>query len=184
MQIFGVVGHSGMGKTTLLERLIPELVQRGLRVSLVKHSHKSIDVDRPGKDSYRLREAGCDDVVIVGRDRWAVVHELRSEPEPDFAEIQAAIRPCDLLLVEGMKSVGFPKLEVWRPGLDRMPLCKSLPGVAAIASDQAVPDVLVGSLHRLRLDDVCGIADFIVHRKESHHTAASPRLSLLPSTPG
>ena len=89
MKIFGIVGHSGMGKTTMLEKLIPELVQRGLRVSLIKHSHKSLDIDRPGKDSYRLREAGCSDVIVVGRDRWALVQELRGEPEPRLEELVA-----------------------------------------------------------------------------------------------
>jgi molybdopterin-guanine dinucleotide biosynthesis protein B len=178
MKIFGIVGHSGMGKTTLLERLIPDLVQRGLRVSLVKHSHKSIDVDLPGKDSYRLREAGCADVVIVGRDRWAVVHELRDDPEPDFEEIQASLRPCDVLLVEGLKALRFPKLEVWRAGLDRLPLCGSLPGISAIATDHAVPENLVGSLQRLRLDDVCGIGDFVVHRATTQHGPTSQQLPL------
>jgi len=73
-----------MGKTTLLERLVPELTSRGLTVSLIKHSHKSIDIDRPGKDSYRLREAGCSEVVLLGNERWALMHELRGAPEPSI----------------------------------------------------------------------------------------------------
>ncbi|MBL0390114.1 molybdopterin-guanine dinucleotide biosynthesis protein B [Ramlibacter monticola] len=107
MKVLGIVGWSGMGKTTLLERLIPELVERGLRVSLVKHSHKDIELDRPGKESHRLREAGCHDVAVVGRNRWGVVHELRDEAEPDLKEILAGLRPCDVVLVEGMKSESF-----------------------------------------------------------------------------
>ncbi len=71
MKIFGVAGHSGMGKTTLLERLVPAIAARGLVVSLIKHSHKNIDIDRPGKDSYRLRESGCKEVLLLGNDRWA-----------------------------------------------------------------------------------------------------------------
>jgi molybdopterin-guanine dinucleotide biosynthesis protein B len=169
MRIFGIVGHSGMGKTTLLERLIPELVQRRLSVSLVKHSHKSIDIDRPGKDSHRLREAGCDDVVIVGKDRWAVTRELRGDPEPAFEEILAAVRPCDVLLVEGMKSLAYPKLEVWRAGLDRAPLWPSHPEIIALASDQAVVAALAGPLPVVRLSDVCGIADLVLR------SAAAPR---------
>lgn len=77
MRVFGVAGHSGMGKTTLLEKLIPEISSRGLIVSLIKHSHKNIDIDRPGKDSYRLRESGCKEVLLLGNDRWALMHELR-----------------------------------------------------------------------------------------------------------
>lgn len=84
MKVFGVAGHSGMGKTTLLERLVPELRSRGLAVSLIKHSHKDIDIDRPGKDSYRLREAGCSEVLLLGDKRWALMHELRAEAEPSL----------------------------------------------------------------------------------------------------
>jgi ABC-type cobalamin/Fe3+-siderophores transport system ATPase subunit len=82
MKVFGIAGHSGMGKTTLLERLVPALSAQGLVVSLIKHSHKAIDVDRPGKDSYRLRESGCKEVLLLGNDRWALMHELRGAPEP------------------------------------------------------------------------------------------------------
>ena len=81
-RVFGIAGHSGMGKTTLLERLLPELRARGLSVSLIKHSHKDIEIDRPGKDSYRLREAGCHEVLLLGRQRWALMHELRGADEP------------------------------------------------------------------------------------------------------
>ena len=84
MRFFGIAGYSGMGKTTLLERLIPELTGRGLKVSLIKHSHKNIEIDRPGKDSFRLREAGCSEVLLLGNERWALMHELRGAPEPDL----------------------------------------------------------------------------------------------------
>ena len=85
MKVFGIAGHSGMGKTTLLERLVPEISARGLVVSLIKHSHKNIDIDRPGKDSYRLRESGCKEVLLLGNDRWALMHELRGAAEPRLA---------------------------------------------------------------------------------------------------
>lgn len=170
MRVVGIVGHSGMGKTTLLERLIPELARRGLRVSLIKHSHKDIDLDRPGKDSYRLREAGCHDVVVVGRNRWGVVHELRQAREPELGELLAAVRPCDLVLVEGMKSEGFPKLEVWRPGVGK-PLTGAK-GVFAVATDR--PDAVRAALPALRLDDVAAIADR-VWRTEAAASAWLPR---------
>ena len=108
MKIFGIAGRSGMGKTTLLERLIPELTSRGLSVSLIKHSHKHIDIDRPGKDSYRLREAGCAEVLLLGHDRWALMHELRGAAEPTLAELLPHMQPCDLLLIEGFKGGDFP----------------------------------------------------------------------------
>ena len=135
MKVFGITGYSGMGKTTLLERLVPELRARGLRVSLIKHSHKDIEIDRPGKDSFRLREAGCSEVLLMGRSRWALMHELRDDPEPPLAYLLSRLQACDLVLVEGFKEGHFPKLEVWRAALDRAPLWPNWPGVQAIASD-------------------------------------------------
>jgi len=135
MRVFGIAGHSGMGKTTLLERLVPELTSRGLTVSLIKHSHKSIDIDRPGKDSYRLREAGCSEVVLLGNERWALMHELRGAPEPSIDYLLGRLAPCDLVLIEGFKHGHFPKVEVWRPGLERATLWPQWPGIIGIASD-------------------------------------------------
>jgi hypothetical protein len=95
MKFFGIAGHSGMGKTTLLERLVTELSSRGLVVSLIKHSHKNIDIDRPGKDSYRLRESGCKEVLLLGNDRWALMHELRGADEPPTWETcPASLSSC------------------------------------------------------------------------------------------
>jgi len=124
-----------MGKTTLLERLVPELTSRGLTVSLIKHSHKSIDIDRPGKDSYRLREAGCSEVVLLGNERWALMHELRGAPEPSIDYLLGRLAPCDLVLIEGFKHGHFPKVEVWRPELERATLWPQWPGIIGIASD-------------------------------------------------
>jgi molybdopterin-guanine dinucleotide biosynthesis protein B len=135
MRVFGIAGHSGMGKTTLLERLIPELTGRGLSVSLIKHSHKSIDIDRPGKDSYRLREAGCSEVVLLGNERWALMHELRGAPEPSLDYLIGRLQPCDLVLVEGFKEGHFPKIEVWRAEQGRETLWPQWPGIIGIASD-------------------------------------------------
>jgi molybdopterin-guanine dinucleotide biosynthesis protein MobB len=113
MKVFGIAGRSGMGKTTLLERLVPELRARGLVVSLIKHSHKAIEIDRPGKDSYRLREAGCQEVLLLGDGRWALMHELRGDPEPPLDYLLSRLQHCDLVLVEGFKSGDFPS---WRCG--------------------------------------------------------------------
>jgi molybdopterin-guanine dinucleotide biosynthesis protein B len=163
MKIFGVAGRSGMGKTTLLERLIPELTGRGLSVSLIKHSHKHIDIDRPGKDSYRLREAGCSEVLLLGHDRWALMHELRGAAEPTLEQLVPHMQTCDLLLIEGFKGGDFPKLEVWRAAEGQAMLWPEWPGIVGVASDD--PDALpappppVGP-PRLWLSDVVAIGDF------------------------
>ena len=139
MKVFGIAGHSGMGKTTLLERLVPALGSRGLVVSLIKHSHKAIDIDRPGKDSYRLRESGCKEVLLLGNERWALMHELRGAPEPPLEYLLDRMQRCDLVLIEGFKQGGFPKLEVWRAQPGRPTLWPEWPGIVAIASDAPLP---------------------------------------------
>ena len=163
MKVFGIAGHSGMGKTTLLERLVPELTSRGLTVSLIKHSHKAIDIDRPGKDSYRLREVGCSEVVLLGHDRWALMHELRGAPEPSLDYLLGRLHPCDLVLVEGFKDGNFPKIEVWRAEAGRPPLWPHWPGILGIASEATDiwPELPADHALPLRLDlaDTCAIAD-------------------------
>lgn len=157
-----------MGKTTLLERLVPELASRGLVVSLIKHSHKNIDIDRPGKDSYRLREAGCNEVLLLGNDRWALMHELRGEPEPPLDYLLDRMQHCDVVLVEGFKGGDFPKLEVWRQSVGKPTLWPDWPGIVAIAGDDlpSAPQELsvTPGLARLALQDVPAIADFVLNR--------------------
>ena len=159
-RVFGIAGHSGMGKTTLLERLLPELRARGLSVSLIKHSHKDIEIDRPGKDSYRLREAGCHEVLLLGRQRWALMHELRGADEPPLDYLLDRLQACDLVLVEGFKGGDFPKLEIWRAEPGREPLAGSWPGIIGIASDGPLPEGVPPGLKRLDLADTGSIADF------------------------
>jgi molybdopterin-guanine dinucleotide biosynthesis adapter protein len=153
-----------MGKTTLLERLVPALTARGLVVSLIKHSHKAIEIDRPGKDSYRLREAGCTEVVLLGHERWALMHELRGAPEPPLAYLLGRLQPCDLVLVEGFKQDDFPKLEVWRPSIGKPLLWPNWPGIVGIASDEPRPvgeaDAGAAELPWLDLRDTAALADF------------------------
>ncbi len=112
--VLGVAGYSGSGKTTLLEKLIPALTQRGIRVSALKHAHHHFDVDVPGKDSWRLRQSGAGEVLVVSARRWVLMHELLAEPEPALDELLGHLSPCDLVLVEGFKQSAIPKLEVWR----------------------------------------------------------------------
>lgn len=166
MKIFGIAGHSGMGKTMLLERLMPEMTARGLVVSLIKHSHKNIDIDHPGKDSYRLRESGCKEVLLLGQNRWALMHELRDAPEPSLDDLLTRMTHCDLVLIEGFKHGQFPKLEVWRASEGKQTLWPDLPGIVAIASDEpsslsSLTDDASNPAHLL-LSDVGVIADFVL----------------------
>jgi len=160
MKVFGIAGHSGMGKTTLLARLVPALVARGLRVSMIKHSHKDIEVDRPGKDSYRLREAGCHEVLLLGSTRWALMHELRGAAEPPLDYLLERLQDVDLVLVEGFKHGDFPKLEVWRAEAGKPTLSPAWPGIRAIASDDRVE--AADGVAVLALAATDAIADFVL----------------------
>jgi molybdopterin-guanine dinucleotide biosynthesis protein B len=134
MKVLGVVGWSSSGKTTLLTAILPLLKASGLTVSTIKHAHHDFDMDRPGKDSYRHREAGAHEVLVVSGARWALLHELAGS-EPSLADLLKRLDPVDLLLVEGYKSHAFPKLEVYRPALGKPPVWPDVPNVIAVASD-------------------------------------------------
>ncbi len=157
MNVFGIAGWSNAGKTTLIERLLPRLVAGGLRVSVVKHAHEAFDVDRPGKDSYRFREAGSHEVLVSSPARWALMREHRGAPEADLDELLSHLSDCDLVLVEGFKRDPIPKLEVHRVANGKPLLAPGDPRIVAIASDEPV-DV---GLPRFDLDDVDAIAAFI-----------------------
>jgi molybdopterin-guanine dinucleotide biosynthesis protein B len=158
MKTFGFAGWSGSGKTTLIEKLIPRLVQRGLRVSLMKHAHHTFDVDHPGKDSYRHRQAGASEVLVTSSRRWVLMHELRGAPEPSFDDLVKRVSPCDLLIVEGFKFAPIPKLEVWRAETGEALLHPNDPHIVALATDARVET----KLPVLDLNDDAGIAAFIV----------------------
>jgi molybdopterin-guanine dinucleotide biosynthesis protein B len=164
-RVFGFAGWSGSGKTTLIERLVPRLVARGVVVSLVKHAHHEFDIDQPGKDSYRHRHAGCTEVLISSRVRWALVHELRGADELTLTQALARLSRCDLALVEGYKSAPIPKLEIWRPEIGKPLLFPDDANIVAIATSGTEP-LPVGepprALPRYRLDDVEGIATLIL----------------------
>lgn len=165
MKVFGFAGYSGSGKTTLIEQLIPRFVLRGLRVSLIKHAHHLFDIDKPGKDSYRHREAGASEVLITSGQRWVLMHELREEPEPSLHEQLQRFSPCDLVLVEGYKRAAIPKLEVHRPALGKDPLYPDDPNIVAVASDAPVAT----ALPRLDLNDPDAIVEFISEHLEGVH---------------
>ena len=142
MKVFGFAGWSGSGKTTLVGKVIPLLVGRGLRVSLIKHAHHSFDVDHPGKDSYRHRQAGATEVLVTSSRRWVLMHELRSGREPPFEAQLKQLSPCDLVLVEGFKFAPVPKMEVWRAVTGEPPLHPNDPHIVAVASDAPVDTAL------------------------------------------
>lgn len=157
MKVLGLAGWSGSGKTTLMVRLIPALRARGLIVSTVKHAHHRFDVDTPGKDSFRHREAGATEVLVASGNRYALMHELRDEPEPPLSELLVKMSPVDLVLVEGFKREGHPKIEVYRSANGKAPLYPDDDGIIAVASDAEMD---TGALPRLNLNDIEGIADF------------------------
>ncbi|MBV8130989.1 MAG: molybdopterin-guanine dinucleotide biosynthesis protein B [Alphaproteobacteria bacterium] len=165
MRIFGLAGWSGSGKTTLMTALIPELVSRGFTVSTLKHAHHAFDVDQPGKDSWRHRQAGAQEVMISSQNRWALMRELRGAPEPTFDELVRRMSPVDLLLVEGFKRNPHPKIEVYRPSLRKPPLHPEDPLVVAIASDEMLPGL---TLPWLPLSDAGAVAAFILGHDKHH----------------
>ncbi|MBL8580870.1 MAG: molybdopterin-guanine dinucleotide biosynthesis protein B [Rhizobiaceae bacterium] len=158
--VFGITGWKNSGKTTLTERLVAHLVALGLRVSTVKHAHHAFDIDKAGTDSFRHRAAGASEVAIVSGQRFAIMHELREEPEPELTEILARLAPCDLVLIEGYKRENHPKIEVRRLGARSVePLAPNDPSILAIAADSPQN---AGNLPVFGLDDIAGIAAFIL----------------------
>jgi molybdopterin-guanine dinucleotide biosynthesis protein B len=158
-RVFGITGWKNSGKTTLTEKLVTELVARGWTVSTVKHAHHDFDIDKPGADSFRHREAGATEVAIVSGRRWALMHELRGEDEPTLDDILARLGPSDIVLVEGYKREAHKKIEARRiEAKDRTPLSANDPNIVAIAADHAIEGE---KLPVFDLDDTKSIADFI-----------------------
>ncbi len=164
MKTLGISGWSGCGKTTLIVTLIPRLRARGWTVSTLKHAHHDVDLDTPGKDTWRHREAGAQEVILATGRRWALLHELREEPEPSLADLLTYLQPVDLVLVEGWKRGAYPKLEIWRLiNESQPPRFPDDPTIIAVASDLSLDPARYGrpDLSMLPLNDVEAIADFI-----------------------
>ncbi len=163
--LVGFAAFSGTGKTTLLLKLLPLLKDAGLRIAVVKHAHHSFEMDRPGKDSYRLRKAGADEILVAGRHRIGWIRETpRRGEEPGLDEALALLDPAglDLVLVEGFKAEAFPKIELHRTALGRPLLFPQDPSIIAIAADAGELSRDPGALPRLSLDDSDQIAGFIL----------------------
>lgn len=159
MRIIGLSGWSGSGKTTLLKKLIPRLIARGVKVSTLKHAHHGFDLDQPGKDSYSHRAAGATEVIISSGKRWAIMHELREEPEWDLWALVRKMSPVDLVLVEGFKRDAFPKLEIHRSENGKPLIHPDDPHIVAVASDVPLPQARVPVIN---LDDIEEIADLVL----------------------
>ena len=158
--VFGFAGWSGSGKTTLLEQLIPRFTQAGLTVSVIKHAHHRVDIDKPGKDSWRHREAGATEVLVTTDQRWALMHELRGAPEPTLDEHLSHMSPCDLVLVEGFKAAPIAKIEVHRPSVGKPLLHPDDASIVAIATDET----LSVPLPVLDIDDPDAVVAFILQQ--------------------
>ena len=162
MKIFGVTGWKNSGKTGLMERLITEFTTRGLTVSSIKHAHHSFDIDHPGRDSYRHRDAGARQVLLASRNRWALMHELRYEDEPSLGDLLKQLSPVDLVLIEGYKRDRHPKIEAHRKETGQPLIAPEDETIVAVASDTSV------AVDRpvLDLNDTAAIANFIAQYLE------------------
>lgn len=158
MRVYGVVGWKNAGKTGLMERLVTEICGRGLSVSTIKHAHHSFDVDHPGKDSHRHRQAGATEVLLASRKRFALMHEMKGETEPPLSELLAKLAPVDLILIEGYKRDTHPKVEAHRAETGNPLIATGDETVRAVASD--VPLDLDRPV--FDLNDTRAIADFIL----------------------
>ena len=158
MKIWGVTGWKNSGKTGLMERLVAEFTSRGFNVSTLKHAHHAFDVDQPGKDSHRHRQAGASEVLLSSGRRWALMRELRDEEEPGLEALLAKLSPVDLIVVEGFKTGPHPKIEAHRPETGQPLIAPGDPTIRAVAST-GTPET--GGAPLLSLDDTGAIADFI-----------------------
>ncbi|KXW56718.1 molybdopterin-guanine dinucleotide biosynthesis protein B [Ferrovum sp. PN-J185] len=157
-KIIGFAGYSGSGKTTLIEKLIPIFTGKGLRVSVIKHAHHRFDIDIPGKDSWRHREAGATEVLVASSHRWVLMHELRNEPEPDLDQLINRLTDPDIIIVEGFKTHPIKKIEVWRELTQHPRIAPNDPHVVAVASDKPTQDNLI----QLDINQPQQIVEFIL----------------------
>lgn len=159
MRVIGLAGWSGAGKTTLIEKLIPELRRRGLTVSTLKHAHHAFDMDRPGKDSHRHREAGAEQVLVASSQRLALLTELRDAPEPRLGDLLRMFAAVDLVLIEGFRSDAHAKIEIHRAANGKPLRHPEDAQIVALVSDLAAPPAHLPHAH---LDDVKAVADLVL----------------------
>lgn len=163
MNVIGIIGWKNSGKTTLASALVRELSSRGLTVSSIKHAHHMVDVDQPGTDSYKHREAGAREVILAGGQRFAIMHELRGTREPTLDELLTRLAPCDWVVVEGFKAHSHARIEVHRQESSRAPLYRDDPDIVAVAADYAAD--FPGPV--FDVNDISTIADFVLNRESA-----------------
>ncbi|EGQ8041667.1 bifunctional molybdopterin-guanine dinucleotide biosynthesis adaptor protein MobB/molybdopterin molybdotransferase MoeA [Vibrio alginolyticus] len=158
--ILGFAAYSGTGKTTLLEALLPKLTEAGLRIGMLKHAHHNFDVDKPGKDSYRLRKAGASQMLIASRNRFALMTETpEAEAEFEYLLTRFDEDMLDVVLVEGCKNIAFPKIELHREEVGKPWLYPNDENIIAIASDSGELD---SELPQMNINDLEAIAQFVI----------------------
>ena len=162
MHIIGLAGWSGSGKTTLLVKLITYITELGYTVSTVKHAHHGFDVDKPGKDSYRHRSSGAKEVLVASANRWALMHELVDEVEPNLNLLLGHMTNVELVIVEGYKNEALNKIEVNRSAINKPLIADTDNSVIAIASDETTKSIKNLELPILNLNDAEEIAHFIL----------------------
>ena len=161
MRIFGIIGWSGSGKTTVITKLIPEITARGYKVSTIKHNHHAFDVDKPGKDSYSHRLAGATEVLVGSAKKWALIHEKKKDNEEDnINTLVSRMEKVDLVLVEGFKNLNHSKMEIFRKDLKKPTLFDNDNSIVALISNSEIPEA---GIPRFTPSDIKGIADFIVN---------------------
>ncbi len=159
--VLGFAAYSGTGKTTLLKQLLPLLRGRGLRIGMIKHAHHNFDIDTPGKDSYELRKAGANEMLIASGKRWALMVETEQEGDPVLQEMLERLDQdnLDLVLVEGFKHEEFSKIELHRPSVGKPLIFPEDPNVIAIATDAEFSQAT--ELPILDINDIAAVAEFV-----------------------
>ena len=170
MKVISIVGHSGSGKTTLVEKLIRELCVRGVKVATIKHAHHKVELDTPGKDSYRYKDAGAVMSMLLTRDALQLVADAKVERDPEQLA-QRFLGEADLVLAEGFSHAPGAKIEVLRRACDKPPRCAIEDGLIAIVTDM---DEVYPQLPHFGLEDVSGIVDFILHRTAQQSVRGEP----------
>lgn len=166
--VLGFAAYSGTGKTTLLVQLLPLLKKRGLRIAVIKHAHHDFDIDKPGKDSYELRKAGADQMLVASDKRWALMTETQDGDDPRLEDLIGKLNldECDLVLVEGFRHVPFSKIELHRPSLGKDLIYPEDNCVIAVASDEKIS---TANLPLLDLNKPQDIAGYIYNWIKSEH---------------
>lgn len=172
MKVVGFSGYSGSGKTTLIEQLIGRLKAAGQRVSVVKHAHHAFDIDIPGKDSWRHRQAGAFEVVVASSRRLAKIREYELPADPTVHQLLAELAECDWALVEGFKHGDLLKIEIWRAETGERVHYPDDPFVVAVATDEPRNLPVPTSLPVFRLDDPQALADFLLHNAARYEYAS------------